>query len=74
MLEIKGIVKRKQDERAEGFRKIKEGLGADGAETIRIRSLSDKELIDDLQKRKLSAQSVLEAYMIKVKITTICHF
>ncbi len=58
-------MKRKQEARAKGIAKSAESIvGVKDGD--KITNLSDQELIQGLQTRKLSAENVLGAFLIKV--------
>jgi hypothetical protein len=66
---MKGIIKKKQDERKLQFRALESQPRYQlNDEHERILALSNDELTDLLQKRKLTAVKVLEAFMAKVNI------
>ncbi|CAL8089576.1 unnamed protein product [Orchesella dallaii] len=66
-LKLRSVIKRKQKEREEGFRKLEQQTRFQlNADHEKILNLSDEELIKQLQSRRLKATEVLEAFIAKV--------
>ncbi|ODM93474.1 Fatty acid amide hydrolase 1 [Orchesella cincta] len=70
-LKLRSVIKRKQKEREEGFRKLEQQSRFQlNEEHEKILNLSDEELIKQLQTRRLKATEVLEAFIAKaLKVT-----
>lgn len=65
-IRVRGLIKRKQQEREAGFKLIESKYGKAPTDMKYILELSDEELLSKLQNRVLTATQVLDAFIAKV--------